>query len=624
MTAEKLTHTTYTDPDSGLPRSGNTARGESRVDLEEYTRPLERVHAGHAHGRGVAEGLRVTAVLGETSVRVLPGVALDAEGRHISLAPGGLARTDGGSPVDVGAEGLVLATGTISGARHLTIAFAETFDAKAFSDSEFTVFQFDHTPRLALPPVEGFDGDGVQVVLATVVFDDDGNVTELNQQGRRAVSAPVERVGLHRAVRRPDGEGVAVDHQRTAEVRARPEGGMELRVDQPGDEIDLGRDGGAFARLSIGAETIVAVRDDGTQTLTFDATSGNLGLGAGTAPRTALHVPERGLQIGTSSSAGDNFHWVSDIVAGQRGLRLYRGNHGDGTHVLTCRSDGGRVGIGVADPEARLHVQAARSEAAVHGITGANTGAVRGRNTGEGPGVSGSATSGTGVTGSSESGRGVCGQSGTGAGVVAVSNEGTALVAMGAEGGAGHFVGDVFVQGTLRKNGGQFVIDHPLDPANRYLNHAFVESAEMKNLYDGVVELDEDGGAEVVLEDWCEALNQDFRYQLTPIGGPAPDLHVARELSGNRFAIGGGSPGLRVSWQLTGVRHDPYALANPLTVDEEKPEPERGFYLSPDLYDQPAERGIAWAREPRQMRLLNVQRRRLRLNAERRRAAEQD
>lgn len=621
MTAEKLTHTTYTDPDSGLPRSGDTARGESRVDLEEYTRPLERVHAGHAHGWGVAAGLRVTAVLGEGGVRVLPGVALDAGGRHISLAAGGLARTGGESPVDVGADGLVLATGTISGPRYLTIAFAETFDMKAFTDSEFTVFQFDHTPLLAFHAVDGFADDGGRVVLANLVLDA-GNVTELSQERRRATSAPVERVRLSRAVQVTDGGSVAVEHQPTAELRARPEGGMELRVAAPGDEIDVGRDGGGFAKLSIGAETVVARRDDGTQTLTFDAASGNLGLGAGTTPRTALHVPERGLQIGTSPSAGDNFHWVSDVVAGQRGLRLYRGNHGDGTHLLTCRSDGGRVGVGVADPQARLHVQAAGADAAVLGVTGANTGALRGRNTGRGPGVAGSAASGTGVTGSSESGRGVCGQSDTGPGVVAVSNEGTAFVAMGAEGGAGHFIGDVFVQGTLRKNGGQFVIDHPLDPANRYLNHAFVESAEMKNLYDGVVELDERGEAEIALEDWCEALNQDFRYQLTPIGGPAPDLHVARELSGNRFAIAGGEPRMRVSWQLTGVRHDPYALAHPLEVDEEKPEQERGYYLSPDLYDQPADRGIAWAREPRQMRLLNVQRRRLRLNAERHAAEE--
>jgi hypothetical protein len=34
------------------------------------------------------------------------------------------------------------------------------------------------------------------------------------------------------------------------------------------------------------------------------------------------------------------------------------------------------------------------------------------------------------------------------------------------------------------------VTDHPLDSANKYMNHSFVESPEMKNVYDGVAVLD--------------------------------------------------------------------------------------------------------------------------------------
>jgi hypothetical protein len=44
-----------------------------------------------------------------------------------------------------------------------------------------------------------------------------------------------------------------------------------------------------------------------------------------------------------------------------------------------------------------------------------------------------------------------------------------------------------------------FRIDHPLDPANKYLNHSAVESPDMKNIYDGVVTLDADGEAVVEL-----------------------------------------------------------------------------------------------------------------------------
>ena len=43
----------------------------------------------------------------------------------------------------------------------------------------------------------------------------------------------------------------------------------------------------------------------------------------------------------------------------------------------------------------------------------------------------------------------------------------------------------------------------------------------------------------------------DFQYQLTSIGGPAPDLHIAAEMTERRFAIAGGASSMKVSWQLT-------------------------------------------------------------------------
>ena len=61
----------------------------------------------------------------------------------------------------------------------------------------------------------------------------------------------------------------------------------------------------------------------------------------------------------------------------------------------------------------------------------------------------------------------------------------------------------------------------------------------MKNIYDGTVRLDADGRAQVVLPAWFEALNEDFRYQLTSVDGPAPALHVAARLRDGRFSIGG-------------------------------------------------------------------------------------
>ena len=83
---------------------------------------------------------------------------------------------------------------------------------------------------------------------------------------------------------------------------------------------------------------------------------------------------------------------------------------------------------------------------------------------------------------------------------------------------AAYLDGSVYIRGPLQKPGGQFKIDHPLNPASKYLCHSFVESPDMKNVYDGVVILDKKGEAEVDLPDWFSALNKDYRYQLTAIG----------------------------------------------------------------------------------------------------------
>jgi len=147
-------------------------------------------------------------------------------------------------------------------------------------------------------------------------------------------------------------------------------------------------------------------------------------------------------------------------------------------------------------------------------------------------------------------------------------------------------IGNASVSGTFSKGAGSFKIDDPLDPANKYLYHSFVESPDMKNVYDGVVVLDKRGEVWVQLPDYFEALNKDFRYQLTCIGKFAP-VYIAQEISGNRFKIAGGRRGLQVSWQVTGIRHDAYANAHRIPGEEEKPAAERGSYLHPELFVQP-------------------------------------
>jgi len=101
---------------------------------------------------------------------------------------------------------------------------------------------------------------------------------------------------------------------------------------------------------------------------------------------------------------------------------------------------------------------------------------------------------------------------------------------------AGKFNGDVFVSGSLAKAGGSFLIDHPTDAANKYLYHSFVESPDMMNIYNGNIVTDAGGSAIVTMPDWFEALNRDFRYQLTVIGQQA-QAWVASEVANRAFTI---------------------------------------------------------------------------------------
>ncbi len=152
---------------------------------------------------------------------------------------------------------------------------------------------------------------------------------------------------------------------------------------------------------------------------------------------------------------------------------------------------------------------------------------------------------------------------------------------------AGYFDGDLGVTGTLYKGAGAFRIDHPLDPEHKYLNHSFVESPDMKNIYDGIAVFGETGEATVTLPDWFEALNQDFRYQLTPMGA-AFVPYIAEEIAEKQFRIAGGLPGKKVSWQVTGVRHDAFANANRIQVEEVKPDAAVGTYLHPEAFGRSA------------------------------------
>lgn len=138
--------------------------------------------------------------------------------------------------------------------------------------------------------------------------------------------------------------------------------------------------------------------------------------------------------------------------------------------------------------------------------------------------------------------------------------------------------GSASVLGTLSKGSGTFMIDHPLDPKNKLLYHSFVESPDVKNVYDGIVTLDKKGEATIVLPHYFIALNKEYRYLATPLHGAMPQLHLKEPVTRSFmqgdalpfFVIGGGEPGGVVSWQVTGIRHDPLIEAFPIVPEVEK------------------------------------------------------
>ncbi len=322
------------------------------------------------------------------------------------------------------------------------------------------------------------------------------------------------------------------------------------------------------------------------------------------------------------SSGGSNgvVGYGATGVAGNSTITGSYGTYGSGSTGVWGNSTGTGANVGVLGTSASggAGVSGTGGTYGVYGTTNSGYGvygtvpssgvdAVFGVSASENSGVAGinnNSTSGYGVFGEAESPGGI------GGGFYNIST-GDALFAYNQSGGyAAFFDGDVDVDGNLSKAGGSFKIDHPLDPANKYLYHSFVESPDMKNVYDGVATLNANGEATIEMPDWFGVLNRDFRYQLTCIGAFAP-VYIAGELANNQFKIGGGRAGMRVSWQVTGIRQDPWANAHRIPVEQEKEAKVKGFYLHPELYGAPAERQIEWARHPGMMKKLQQNREQL-------------
>ncbi len=355
-----------------------------------------------------------------------------------------------------------------------------------------------------------------------------------------------------------------------------------------------------------------AANDAGTtSTSVATASSGTALLVTQNGAGTAL----RGSAVGAGSIAGfftaNNGTGISGVTGSGGSYGVFAQNNGAAGSAGALRASGGNNDgvVATTSNSGALAVYAANSSSVGSGILGQSLGTtgsfgagVTGITKGEyGSGVVGSAESVTGFA--IQPAYGVAGYafSPYGYGIFGSTSQGTGYGVYSA--GNAHVEGDLSVSGdvnavgNVNKAGGTFKIDHPLDPANKFLYHSFVESPDMKNVYDGVATLDAKGEATVTLPDWFERLNKDFRYQLTSLGQTTRVLYVKSKVKGNAFSIGGGSAGQEVSWQITGTRQDAWANAHRVVVEETKPKGQKGKYLHPREQAQPASKGIGYAQQ---------------------------
>ncbi len=303
--------------------------------------------------------------------------------------------------------------------------------------------------------------------------------------------------------------------------------------------------------------------------------AGNVGIGTAT-PTHRLHV---------LSATGNGLFARSSIATGTNAGVSGESESPDGFGVLgkSTATTGAAVGV--------FGDTSSTSGIGVSAISRSTTGSTFGMR-GEalstaGFGVFGKASATTGGNA-----RGVHGEtassSGTGVFGHATQNTGTNAGVIGRTNSLSNGWG-VYAEGHLGASGSKaFHIDHPLDPANKYLNHFSAEGPEALLIYRGGVVLDAQGEATVELPAYFEAMNREFQYQLTPVGGAAPMLHVSAEVKDNRFAIAGGTPGLKVSWTVTGIRNDPFMRQHARPVEELKTPEQVGTFIHPELYAAPA------------------------------------
>lgn len=320
----------------------------------------------------------------------------------------------------------------------------------------------------------------------------------------------------------------------------------------------------------------------GSSTITTPVSSGDLSVQSNDGGGSWIDLSAPG--------GGKTWNLISSGVNNGEGAGKFLIRNATDGFVAVSFDPVGRMGVGVTVPSSGLDVHTNVQNGVA--IFGSHSGAAPpltasiGVIGGTAPITAGNTTNTIGVRGFA----GTVGTADVGWGLVGTV-EGPSFINYGiyGEGGGtvGYFPGAIYA---VSASSGikSFLIDHPLDPTNRYLEHSSVESAERMNLYRGTIRTDAKGYAVVSLPNWFAALNRNIQYSLTVVADNPDadfvDVMIARPLKDGMFIVRSSRGTVQVDYMVTGERHDPASLKYPLVPERDKIPGLTGKYLIPEAY----------------------------------------